>query len=74
LTKATRCFFKPSSLLWKPDNVGRKKAFSSQKSANMAEKRLFPFHFNFQKRRFSMFIGLAEIFSLAVFPASAEGK
>jgi hypothetical protein len=34
----------------------------------LAEKRLFPFDFNSKKRSFSVFIGVAEDLTLAVFP------
>jgi hypothetical protein len=64
---AVQCFFKPPPLLSESDSIGRKEAFSPQKSANMAEKRPFPFDFNLKKRRFSMFIGGAEVFALVAF-------
>jgi hypothetical protein len=40
----------------------------------MAEKQPFPFDFNSKKRYFSVFIGLAEDFALAVFPVLPEEK
>jgi hypothetical protein len=74
LTKAPWCFFKPSPLLSESDSIGRKRAFSPQKYANMAEKRPFLFDFNSKKRHFSVFIGVAEDFTLAVFLASPAEK
>jgi hypothetical protein len=71
---ALRCFLKEGAVPSESDSIGRKEAFSPQKSANMAEKQPFPFHFNSKKRRFSVFIGLAEDFTLAVFPASPMQK
>jgi hypothetical protein len=59
--------FSSSPLLGESANVGRKKAFSPQKHDNMAEKQPFPFHFISEKRRFSMFIGSAEVFALVAF-------
>jgi hypothetical protein len=66
--------FKPPPLPPESDSIVRKAAFRPQKSANMAEKRLVPFHFNSKKRRFSVFIGLAEDFTLAVFSVLPEEK
>jgi hypothetical protein len=66
--------FKPPPLPPESDSVGRKRAFSPQKYANMAEKQPFPFDFNSKKRSFSVFIGLAEDFSLAVFFVLPEEK
>jgi hypothetical protein len=73
-TVALRCFLKEGAVPSEPDSIVRKEAFSLQKYANMAEKRPFPFHFNSKKRRFSVFIGIAEVFLLVVFPASPEEK
>jgi hypothetical protein len=69
-----QCFLKEGAVPSESDSVVRKETFSPRKSANMAEKQPFPFHFNFKKRPFSMFIGLAEDFTLAVFSVLPEPK